>query len=435
MKYWEKGLLQVNENGRYLVNDNQPFFWLGDTAWLLLQQCSLEEARMYLKNRKEKGFNVIQVTLIHSMPGEYSSSLAIAKKDVRSEEYWDHCEKVVKIAEEMGIYMGLLPTWGSVVKSKILNSDNVERYADFLGQRFSKYPNIIWILGGDIRGSDGLDVYPKFGKRLKSLMPDKLIAFHPFGRTASSLWFHNEDWLDINMFQSGHRRYDQASLGQWDDNANKEEFFGEDSWRYVNRDYSYDLAKPTLDGEPSYEQIPQGLHDPSQPYWQACDVRRYAYWSVFQGSAGHTYGNNAVQQCYTGDENGNYGVKEVWQDAIHHEGSGQLRHLQDLMLSVDYINGRAAEELLISGQKEKYERISVFAGQDFVFCYDYSGREFTLDLSAYKGMQLDAYWLEPVSGAYSYLKDVSDMESVTVKPVPKHVGQNDWVLVIKAREC
>ena len=122
------------------------------------------------------------------------------------------------------------------------------------------------------------------------------MGYHPFGRTSSSLWFHQEKWLDFNMFQSGHRRYDQASLNSWDDNAGKETFFGEDNWRYVERDRQAQPAKPTLDGEPSYEQIPQGLHDPSQPFWQDCDVRRYAYWSVFAGSAGHTYGSNAVMQ-------------------------------------------------------------------------------------------------------------------------------------------
>lgn len=432
MKYWEHGLLRVSENGRYLMSGSKPFLWLGDTAWLLLQQCSLEDIRIYLQNRKDKGFNVIQATLINTMPGEKESSLAAAESDIMSAAYWEHCDKTIKMAEEMGIYMGLLPTWGSLVKSNILNVDNVDRYAEFLGQRYGSCPNIIWILGGDIRGSEGLDLYPKFGRRLKELMPDKLIAYHPFGRTASSEWFHQDEWLDINMFQSGHRRYDQASLGEWDDNAGKEEFYGEDNWRYVDRDRACEPAKPTLDGEPSYEQIPQGLHDPSQPYWQACDVRRYAYWSIFQGAAGHTYGDNAVQQCYTGDENGNYGVKEVWQEAIHHEGSGQLQHLVNLMLSVDYMSGRPAEELLLSGQKGKYDRVSVFAGDDFIFCYDYTGHEFTLDLSSCHGQPLHAWWLDPVSGAYSYLQEVTGRKSITVKPAAKHSGQNDWVFVIRS---
>lgn len=55
-------------------------------------------------------------------------------------------------------------------------------------------------------------------------------------------------------------------------------------------------TKPVIDGEPSYENIPQGLHDPKEVLWKACDVRRYAYWSVFAGAFGHTYGNNSIMQ-------------------------------------------------------------------------------------------------------------------------------------------
>lgn len=431
MKFWEHGILKVSENKRYLQNGGKPFFWLGDTAWLLFQQCSLEEAFVYLKNRKEKGFTVIQATLVHRLPGDNASSLARVERDVMAPEYWEHCDKIIKMAEDLGLYLGLLPAWGSVVKQKFLNADNVEHYAKFLGERYKENPNIIWILGGDIRGCDGLKVYPKFGNLLKTYTPDKLIAFHPFGRTASSMWFQEEKWLDINMFQSGHRRYDQASLGEWDDNANKEEFFGEDNWRYVERDLAYENLKPTLDGEPSYERIPQGLHDPKEPYWQACDVRRYAYWSVFQGALGHTYGNNAIMQFYHGGDAGSYGVRETWQEALHHEGSGHMMHLAALMNSVDFISGKAREDILIDGQKEKYNRISVFAGDDYIFCYDYMGNELTLDLSAYKGKKLYAYWMDPVSGTYSFLKEVTDMETFTVKPTARFSDHNDWVLVIR----
>ena len=431
MKYWERGALRVSENRKYLKNGDTPFFWLGDTAWLLLQQSSGEDARIYLKNRADKGFNVIQAVLINSLPGEEANSLTAVNCDVTSAKFWKHCDEVISIAEELGIYMGLLPSWGSIVKYGMLNTGNAAQYADFLYQRYKDRPNIIWILGGDILGTDGLDFYRKFGRLLKEKMPDKLIAYHPFGRTASSMWFQQDEWLDINMFQSGHRRYDQPALGRWDDNSAKEEFFGEDNWKYVDRDLRCVPVKPTLDGEPSYEQILQGLHDPSQPYWQAWDVRRYAYWSVFQGAAGHTYGDNAFQQFYTGEQPGKYGVKETWRESIHHEGSCHMKHLKDLMTSVDFTEGRPAEELLLSGQGKMYERISVFAGEDFIFCYDYLGKEFTLDLTGYAGKWLYAYWLDPVSGVYSYLGDMTGKKAVTVKPVTRFSGHNDWVLVLR----
>ena len=33
---------------------------------------------------------------------------------------------------------------------------------------------------------------------------EHLITYHPVGSASSSIWLHNEDWLDFNMLQSRH---------------------------------------------------------------------------------------------------------------------------------------------------------------------------------------------------------------------------------------
>lgn len=427
-KFWEYGALQVSENKRYLTNGDRPFFWLGDTAWLLFQKLSLSDARRYLENRRAKKFRVIQATLVHMVMENQ-----VVRADFDTEDYWEHCDAIISMAEEMGLYMALLPAWGSLVKEKYITEENVERYAAFLAERYGNRPNVIWLLGGDIRGTDGFAVYQTLGNYLKAHTKQQLVGFHPFGRTSSSLWFHQEKWLDFNMFQSGHRRYDQVSLGEWDDNNGKEGWFGEDNWKYVNRDHAYSEKKPTVDGEPSYEWIPQGLHDPKEPFWQASDVRRYAYWSVFQGAMGHTYGDNAVMQFYnTPEKPGSYGVKEVWMDAIHHEGSCQMSHLVNLMESVDFQNGMPAEDLLAFEQREKYGRVSIFAGENYILCYTYLGEEFSLKLDRYQGKTLAASWFDPASGVYSPIGEVK-AEEMVFKPVKKYSNGNDWVLRIDIR--
>ena len=37
-KPWEQGALKVTENGRYFSCGDTPFFWMGDTAWLLFHR-------------------------------------------------------------------------------------------------------------------------------------------------------------------------------------------------------------------------------------------------------------------------------------------------------------------------------------------------------------------------------------------------------------
>ena len=58
--------LSISGNGRYFMQEDKPFFWLADTGWLIFGNLTEEEAAVYLKNRAEKGFNVIQAVLVYS---------------------------------------------------------------------------------------------------------------------------------------------------------------------------------------------------------------------------------------------------------------------------------------------------------------------------------------------------------------------------------
>lgn len=439
MKPWENGVLKISENHRYLQNGDIPFFWLGDTAWLMFSRLTQEEACTYLRNRKEKGYNVIQATLIHEWPQKnIEGAFALEDNDFagpdRNGGYWQRVDAMVSMAEELGLYMALLPSWGFHTANGLLNMENVDVYLDFLIERYGKRPNVIWLLGGDVKGDAAFELFCHMGRKLKKDCPDKLVGFHPFGRTSSSQWFNEEEWLDFHMFQSGHRRYDQISLGAWDDNGKNPDYFGEDNWKYVERDRSYLPERPVVDGEPSYEQILQGLHDKTQPYWQAWDTRRYAYWSVFAGAFGHTFGDNAIMQFYVKerDGEGSFGVWQNWQDALHNIGGMTMTHLKNLMESVDYQTGHPAQELVTEGQGEKYDRVAVFAGDGFVFCYDYNNHPFSLDLSEYQGY-FDAYWMDPVTGGKSYFASITSGKNIRFVPVERKEGHSDWVLVLLAR--
>ena len=58
-------LLRVSPDGRHLQwADGRPFLYLGDTAWELVHRLKTEEAELYLQNRAEKGFTVIQMVLL-----------------------------------------------------------------------------------------------------------------------------------------------------------------------------------------------------------------------------------------------------------------------------------------------------------------------------------------------------------------------------------
>ena len=78
--------LGISKNHRYLVDEKgNPFFWLGDTGWLLFSKLKREDAEKYLEDRKQKGFNVIQAMVLHTVAAEnvYGDS-ALIQKNVAS---------------------------------------------------------------------------------------------------------------------------------------------------------------------------------------------------------------------------------------------------------------------------------------------------------------------------------------------------------------
>ena len=439
MKPWENGPLNVSENKRYLCNGTTPFFWLGDTAWLIFSRLREEEAYTYLRNRKEKGYNVIQATLIHERRQTTAEGVpALSDEDAflpdKGGLYWKRAERITDMAAELGMYMALLPAWGNHVSEGRLNDGNMETYLGYLAETFGKKKNVIWLVGGDVKGSAAFPQFCRIGAYLKEHCPGQLVGFHPFGRTSSSQWFQKEPWLDFYMFQSGHRRYDQKSLGAWDDNGKAAEFFGEDNWRYAERDLSLEDKKPTLDGEPSYEQISQGLHDPSQPYWQSWDTRRYAYWSVFAGSCGHTFGDNAIMQFFVKerDKEGAFGVWQDWTEALHNCGAMHMKHLRELMEEIRFEEGASAQEL--TEERAGYERVSVFAAPGCICCYTYSGHPFWLELKEHPGTY-EIYWMDPVSGVRSFAGSMTAGKARKEFYPPERLeGHSDWALILKRQE-
>ena len=61
-KNWNNGRLKVSDNQRFLQYENgRPFFWLGETAWLMPERLNREEVEYYLKTCHEAEYNMVQV--------------------------------------------------------------------------------------------------------------------------------------------------------------------------------------------------------------------------------------------------------------------------------------------------------------------------------------------------------------------------------------
>lgn len=435
-KPWDNGRLKVSENNRFLMHANgRPFFWLGDTGWLLPERLDRDEADHYLKRCAEAGFNVVQVQVINGIPafnvyGQMSMTdsfnfAGIDRKGVYG--YWDHMDYIIDRAAAHGIYIGMVCIWGGMVKSGQMNEEQARSYGTFLANRYKGRKNIVWIMGGDIQGDIHPEVWDALATTMKSIDGNHLMTYHPRGRTTSAKWFNDRAWLDFNMFQSGHRRYGQRM-------GNKDypipDGTEEDSWMYVDSAWSRKPMKPVLDGEPSYEDIPQGLHDGDEPRWTALDVRRYAYWSVFAGSCGHTYGHNAIMQFAKPGVNGAYfadGEAKPWYRAMDDPGYNQMKYVKRLMLALPYF-GRIPDQSVILNNGERYDRLMATRGDDYLLVYNHTGRDMTVDLRKISGGRKNVWWMDPTDGRLTYLGE-HDSKVQTFRYKPEATGVADGVLI------
>lgn len=420
---WDHGRLVVSNDGRYICHtDSTQFFWLGDTGWLLPERLNRDEAAHYLQHCRQAGYNVVLVQAINDVPaynvyGQPSMSGGRFEFDRIDNEssysYWNHFDHIVETARQNGIYIGIVPIWGSLVKAGKMNVQQAREYGSFLGNRYKDKPNVVWIIGGDVAGNVMPEVWTALAGAIKECDGNHLMTYHPFGRTSSATWWNDAPWLDFNMFQSGHRRYGQRrGDGDMRDKRDNEE----DNWRYVDEALSMTPLKPVIDGEPSYEGIPQGLHDPAEPRWTARDVRRYAYWSTFAGAAGHTYGNNSVMQMYRPGLPPAYGATTPWWEAINDEGYNQMQHLRKLMLNFP-AKGRVPDQSVIKGAiGEKYDRLTALRGNDWLLVYDYSGRPMEIDLDRISGKQKHLWWYSPVDGTLQFIKTCDSSNNIKLTP-------------------
>lgn len=92
---WKNGKLVVSEEGRYLKHENGvPFFWLGETGWLMPQRLNRDEVSYYLNKCKDAGYNMVQVQVLNGVPsmniyGRYSMTDGLISKISTAKGFMD----------------------------------------------------------------------------------------------------------------------------------------------------------------------------------------------------------------------------------------------------------------------------------------------------------------------------------------------------------
>jgi hypothetical protein len=425
---FNKGRLLVSENGHYLEHENgDPFYYIGGTAWELFHRLNREEAEFYLENRRQKGFTVIQAVALAERNGLHDPNpygeLPLINDDPAkpNEKYWRHVDWVIRKAEEKGLYIGLLPTWGDKVDKQwgegpvVFNKQNAFAYGKWIGERYKNCPNIIWINGGDRKcGGANKPVWDALAWGIKEADSLHLMTFHPMGGTKSSQCFHNSDWLDFNMLQSGHG-----------DRFN-------DNYEQVVGDLHLRPSKPFLDGEPNYEDHPIRWKK-EYGWFDDFDVRRACYYSVFAGGIGATYGAHPVWQMHKEGTTPVGDVRRTWEESLDLPGAWDMIHLRKLMELRPIFQALPDQSLIISGNNGSVGKIVALRAKDFLMFYLPANSYIHINTGILNTDSLSGSWYNPRTGQTYAIEEKHGNTSLKLD-VP--VRGIDWVLIIdkKGRE-
>jgi hypothetical protein len=472
--------IRVSADGHYLVQpDGEPFFWLGDTGWLLFARLNREEADHYLKDRAEKGFTVIQAVILGlvdpvATPNRYGALPLIDQDPSRpNPAYFENVDWVVDRASRYGLRIAMLPAWGAAViggylgdhKQRIFTTKNAQEYGRWLGARYQNR-GIIWILGGDTNpiGVDAtwqadkvipsvdmkiVDYRPLYDAMARGIFAGEggtpFISYHitccswpGTAQPRTSLYLADRRWLTMNMLQSSHFRHPKSQTlfpgvaFAWDGTRNYEP---------IKDEYDSVPTRPVVDGEPRYEDLTVDVEWQDAErikeygYWTAYDARNAAYHAVFAGAAGHTYGNAMVWQFYNPS---NFPpvppviADLTWQNALQRPGAGQVQYLKALMLSRPYF-ARIPDQSLIIGDSEQGERhISGTRdrGGSYAMVFVPKRQSVTVDLNKIAGTQANAWWFDPRTGTATQVNQTFPTSGPTTFTPPYSSTGEDWVLVV-----
>ncbi len=263
-------------------------------------------------------------------------------------------------------------------------------YGRWIGKRYAKFANIIWVHGGDRNPYEVPDEVRAVAKGIRESAPGHLHTAHWASNTAALERFAGEGWLDFNSSYT----------------------YGPVAWRIL-----YDRARhpdrPTFLIETHYEE--------DFGKRTADDVRRYPYRAVLAGAAGHLFGNKPLWFC-------GYG----WEKALELPGSHYMTHVRTLFES------RAWYELqpdidhvfVVRGHgdfgNDDGVQAAATAARDTLIVYMTDKHTVTIDLNRLSGQKVRGYWFDPRSGKSTEAGGIGQKGFREFKTP----GPGDWLLVL-----
>ena len=426
-----RGFVRVHPSGRYFeYADGTPFYWLGDTLWAVYTgHCREDDLALYLSDRKDKGFTVIQV-----VAGRPAGAMAegdatdevkhanegglpyIDRYERINPAYFQYFERKIRMILDAGFIPCLNGMWAWDIRMGVPAAKEYWRY---LIARYAAL-NLLWSISGEYFFVPDEEAWREIGREIHRCDPyAHPTSAHSTAPHSGSRHFQGEDWYDFNLVQVGHvlafrQLFETLPLS----------------------DYHARPVKPSIMSESWYENHPN-CEGTERRRINDGDVRFAAYTSLLQGCVGQTYGAHGIWSWY-GEPGGwswadDYHRPSPWREDLDLPGSRQMGYLRALMESVGWWKLAPHPEFVTSPQGTH------------VYCAADPGREYVVyaaggpaDIFVFvpggAGESYEGRWFDPRTGQWSAVEKHeffpygSWWRWTAVTP-----GAGDWVLILKAR--
>lgn len=417
--------LMMSANQRYLVDQNNvPFLLIGDSPQALIGDVSDSDAETYLADRQARGFNAMWINLLCNSytrcksDGSTFDGIHPFKKpgdlSTPNEVYFKRADDMINLAAKHGMTVFLDPIetggWLSTLKENGAAKDR--DYGAYLGNRYKRFPNIVWLSGNDFQtwtdSSDNAAVLA---------VAQGIQAGDPGHIQTIELNYLVSGSLDDSSF---------ASLIKLDAAYTYYPTYAE-----VLREYNRPKFVPVFMVEANYEFENNNNLDTGTPEV----LRRQEYWTMLSGATGQLYGSKYSWQFYSG-----------WETHLDTPGATQLGYLKAFLTRRQWYNlvPDRNHALVTNGygtfakgpgsiMANDYLTAASTPDRSLAIAYMPTIRTITVNMSKLN-RPATARWFDPSNGTYSRIQGSPFANTGTQQFTPSgrnSDGSGDWVLVLE----
>jgi hypothetical protein len=422
--FTKHGKLRVAKSATHLEHaDGTPFFFLADTAWTGPALSAEADWKLYLADRKKKGFTAIQFNCVSpwrtaptDRDGRSSYSIQNGKL-VPNEAFFRQLDARLKAINDAGLLAVPVLVWAHKKGDAgfDLTEEQIITLVKFEVARYQE-AQCLFILAGDARYNAAEAArWKRIGRAVFHDHPGLLVTTHPTGMNFPWKDWEDEKWLTVLGYQSGHG--DDANTVKWIHSGPVAEYGQRQT-----------IPRPVINLEPPYE---GHLAYQSRKPHSAYNVRRAVYQSLLAAPvAGFTYGGHGIWSWNTrpGEEPTDHkgtGPAKTWKDALNLPGATQMGYTRQFFESLPWTSLRPAQDLVgqDSGKDDPTRFVSCARTEDNSLVIYYFPAAATGSVRLHITDPKSVRWFNPRTGTWNDKKP----KGLFVPP-----DEEDWLMVVKS---